>query len=41
MPDDPWGHDYIYRCPGNTGKEYDLLSGGADGREGGTDDIGT
>ena len=36
---DPWGHDYIYRCPGNNGKDYDLLSGGPDGREGGNDDI--
>ena len=36
---DPWGHPYIYRCPGGNGKDYDLLSGGADGHEGGTDDI--
>ncbi len=36
---DPWGKDYIYRCPGTNGKDYDLLSGGPDGREGGTDDI--
>jgi general secretion pathway protein G len=28
---DPWGHDYVYRCPGihNT-KSYDLYSCGAD-----------
>ena len=36
---DPWGHDYIYRQPGTDGKEFDLLSGGPDGREGGNDDI--
>ena len=34
---DPWGHAYVYICPGehNTGG-YDLFSYGADGREGGT-----
>lgn len=36
---DPWGHPYIYRSPGNNGKDYDLLSGGPDGHEGGDDDI--
>ena len=36
---DPWGHDYIYRCPSTGGKDFDLLSGGPDGREGGGDDI--
>jgi general secretion pathway protein G len=39
LPKDPWGQPYIYRCPGNNGKDYDLLSGGADGHEGGSDDI--
>jgi general secretion pathway protein G len=39
MPTDPWGQPYIYRCPGNGGKDYDLLSGGPDKHEGGTDDI--
>jgi general secretion pathway protein G len=39
LPNDPWGHAYIYRCPGNNGKDYDLLSGGPDGHEGGDDDI--
>jgi general secretion pathway protein G len=39
LPKDPWGKDYIYRCPGNNGKDYDLLSGGPDGHEGGDDDI--
>jgi general secretion pathway protein G len=36
---DPWGHDYIYHFPGTGTKNYDLLSGGPDGREGGGDDI--
>jgi general secretion pathway protein G len=39
LPQDPWLHDYIYRQPGNGGKDYDLLSGGPDGHEGGGDDI--
>ena len=31
---DPWGNPYIYRNPGQSGP-YDILSYGADGREGG------
>jgi general secretion pathway protein G len=38
-PTDPWGHPYIYRCPGKNGKPFDLLSGGPDGCEGGGDDL--
>ncbi|MBI4455056.1 MAG: type II secretion system major pseudopilin GspG [Acidobacteria bacterium] len=34
LPKDPWGHDYVYRSPGQHG-EYDLYSLGADGQEGG------
>jgi general secretion pathway protein G len=34
MPEDPWGNAYIYISPGITGP-YDLISLGADGREGG------
>lgn len=34
IPKDPWGHDYVYRCPGEHG-EYDLSSLGRDGRPGG------
>ena len=34
VPQDPWGNDYVYRSPGNDGA-YDLMSLGADGREGG------
>jgi general secretion pathway protein G len=34
LPKDPWGADYIYRFPGQHG-DYDLLSLGADGVEGG------
>ncbi|NLI32168.1 MAG: type II secretion system major pseudopilin GspG [Deltaproteobacteria bacterium] len=34
IPPDPWGHPYVYRAPGEHG-DYDLLSLGADGQEGG------
>jgi general secretion pathway protein G len=34
IPVDPWGKPYIYKCPGEHG-EYDLLSYGLDGTEGG------
>jgi general secretion pathway protein G len=32
---DPWGNDYQYVYPGTHGREYDLLSLGADGAPGG------
>jgi general secretion pathway protein G len=34
VPMDPWGRPYIYNCPGQHG-DYDLISYGADGQEGG------
>jgi general secretion pathway protein G len=34
VPMDPWGRPYIYSCPGEHG-DYDLVSLGADGQEGG------
>jgi general secretion pathway protein G len=34
LPNDPWGKSYIYQCPGTHG-EYDLLSYGRDGAQGG------
>ena len=37
LPKDPWGNDFVYRHPGEHG-EYDLLSLGADGAEGGDGD---
>lgn len=37
LPMDPWGAPYRYRSPGEHGA-YDILSLGADGREGGTSD---
>jgi general secretion pathway protein G len=35
LPNDPWGHPYIYRQPGEHG-EFDLLSLGKDGQPGGS-----
>lgn len=37
LPRDPWGNDYIYRSPGQNGRDYEIISLGADGQEGGTD----
>jgi general secretion pathway protein G len=34
LPLDPWGHPYVYRCPSEHG-DYEIISYGADGREGG------
>ncbi len=40
IPLDPWGHPYIYECPGKHRTDsYDLMSMGPDGRVGGDDDI--
>ena len=36
MPKDPWGNAYVYVSPGTKGP-FDLLSLGADGKEGGED----
>jgi general secretion pathway protein G len=38
---DQWGHDYVYKNPGEHNKTgYDLYSFGLNGVEGGDDDIG-
>ena len=34
LPDDPWGHPYLYAAPGKHG-EADVWTYGADGKEGG------
>ena len=40
IPLDPWGHPYVYVCPGrNNPSSYDIYSLGTDGREGTEDDI--
>ena len=35
VPNDPWGHPYVYKIPGDHG-EYDLYSLGADDQPGGS-----
>lgn len=35
VPDDPWGNAYQYTSPGAKSADYDLISLGRDGREGG------
>ena len=37
LPQDPWGNAYLFRAPVDNGR-YEVLSLGADGREGGTGD---
>lgn len=32
---DPWDNDYILRVPGENGKEFDVISYGADNQQGG------
>lgn len=44
LPRDPWGRPYVYNQPGRDGQPYEVLSLGADGREGGEGgdaDLGT
>lgn len=38
MPLDPWGSAYRYKSPAAEGREYEVVSYGADGTEGGLDD---
>ena len=38
VPLDPWGNPYIYISPGIHSKEYDIISFGKDGLEGGEGD---
>jgi len=39
IPKDPWGNDYIYRCPGTKHPDsYDLLSAGPDRKSDTADD---
>lgn len=36
LPPDPWSHAYVYRNPGDNGRDYELMSLGKDGQRGGT-----
>jgi general secretion pathway protein G len=38
IPADPWNHAYVYRAPGSEGREYEIISYGANGTQGGTDE---
>jgi general secretion pathway protein G len=35
VPNDPWGHPYLYKFPGDHGDLPDIISYGADGQPGG------
>ena len=35
VPNDPWGHAYVYRSPGER-SPFDIISLGSDGQEGGS-----
>ncbi len=35
IPVDPWGRPFDYRVPGNEGRDYEIISYGADGLPGG------
>lgn len=37
IPLDPWGNPYVYTSPGSDGRDVEIKSLGADGREGGED----
>lgn len=37
VPRDPWNNDYNYRAPGGNGRPYEIVSFGADGHDGGSD----
>jgi len=38
LENDPWGHPFRYKSPGDNGRPYQIASLGADGRQGGTGD---
>ncbi|MCX8082806.1 MAG: type II secretion system major pseudopilin GspG [bacterium] len=35
LPKDAWGNDFVYISPGRQGEDYEIISYGRDGREGG------
>ncbi|MDQ7990969.1 MAG: type II secretion system major pseudopilin GspG [Candidatus Dactylopiibacterium sp.] len=37
IPLDPWGKSYLYKNPGTRGRDFDVISYGADGQPGGAD----
>ena len=39
VPMDPWGQPFVYSTSSSCGKQYEIISIGADGQRGGDDDI--
>lgn len=39
IPFDPWGQPYVYKSPGDNGRDYDIVSAGKDGQPGTADDV--
>ncbi|MBI4559406.1 MAG: type II secretion system major pseudopilin GspG [Candidatus Hydrogenedentes bacterium] len=37
VPKDPWGNDYVYHSPGAQGNDYEIISLGKDGAQGGAE----
>lgn len=35
VPKDPWGNAFQYKCPGDNGRDFDIVAFGADGAAGG------
>lgn len=38
IPRDPWGKEYIFKSPGDNGREYEISTLGGNGEKGGTDE---
>jgi general secretion pathway protein G len=38
LPKDPWDNPYEYKSPGEDGRDYEIISYGADGTSGGEDE---
>jgi general secretion pathway protein G len=36
IPNDPWGRPYVYKIPGDNGRDFDIMSLGRDGAAGGS-----
>jgi len=36
LPNDPWGHPYVYRASGTSGGDFEVISLGRDGKSGGS-----
>lgn len=38
IPPDPWGKAYVFKSPGDSGREYEISSLGGDAAQGGSDE---